>query len=154
MTLPREARVGIEDAEASQYLLGRLAKMIEDVHVLAYEPHVARDGQPRSRKQTWYLDDVGLREAKDALRALLHQHSQSGLKAIRMTLEAHVASFDSLFSGPGADSTMRGTLLGDERGNGAQKELTARIQNQAKQKTLGLYVPERSEPQPKRVPGA
>lgn len=154
MTLPREARVCLDDLEAITYLAGRLKKLFADVHVLAYEPHVAGDGQPRSRKQTWYLDEVGLQEAKDALRAVMHQHSSSGVKAVRSTLEAHVASFDALFSGPGADSTLRGTLLGDERGNGAQKELTARIQNQAKQKTLGLYVPERSEPQPKRVPGA
>lgn len=154
-TLPRDLRVTIADLEQIAYRAQRLAKLLPDLHVVAYERQVTGDDPPvRTSRLGWSLDEVGRAEAKDALRLLMAERTAYGAKAIGSALAEHLARVQSLFSGPGADQTLRGTLLGDERGNGAQRELTDAIKAQQRRGERGEYTPARAEPQPKRVPGA
>lgn len=152
MTPPREIRVALDDLRDIVHYAERLAKLLPDLHVLAYDRPVTSEAV-RSSRSAWYLDEQGSPPAKDALRAVTAERGQAGVKAARAVLAVHVATIEALFRGPGADTTLRGTLLGDEEGNGAQRELTEALKAQAKREAAGEYTPARSEPQQKRVPG-
>lgn len=151
-TLPRDVRVTLKDLDDIVHRAQSLAKILPDLHVLAYERQVS--GEPvRATRSVWYLDEQGLGAAKDALRELMAERGSSSAKALAGALAEHLERCQSLFRGPGADTSLRGTLLGDDRGNGAQRELTEALKAQQRRGERGEYAPSRSEPQPKRVPG-
>ncbi len=154
-TLPRDVRVTLADLADIEHRAQMLAKILPDLHVLAYEQQNTSDEPAvRTSRSTWYLDEQGQDAAKVALRALMAERGNAGAKALAGVLAEHLERVQSLFRGPGADMTLRGTLLGDERGNGAQRELIEALKAQERRTARGEYTPARSEPQPKRVPGA
>lgn len=154
-TLPRDVRAARDDLEDIAYKALRLAKELPDLHVLAYERQVTGDDPHVATSRIGYsLDDVGKAAARDALRAITGEHNAYGAAAIRKALTAHLARVQGFFGGEGADQSLRGTLLGDESGGGAQRELTELLKARERREASGQYTPARTEPQPKRVPGA
>lgn len=149
-SLPRNIEVTIRDLREVEHRARVLARLLPDLHVLAYERQV-HDDAGRSQRSEWYLDEQGIERAKVVLRAITDERSSRGAKGIVGVLTEHLAAVNALFSGPGADNTLRGTLLGDDKGHGAQKELTEALKAQERRTERGEYTPARTEPQQRRV---
>lgn len=114
---------------------------------VAYERQVTDGEKVSASRQTWHLDEVGVAEAKKLYRDL-----KSACDRFSAAVEITAREIVNLLStGPGADLTLRGTLLGDEHGNGAQAELNRLVRNQHQRAERGEFTPPSDTEQP-RVP--
>lgn len=123
----------------------KLRADLVDLEESAWTQSVGEQPERRSRKMGWALTDVGDPRAKQALREL------------DRTAAAFLASAQqarNLFvGGSGADTSLRGTLLGGEDGSGAESEMERLRAAQRRRREAGIYTPASTEPQP-NVPGA
>lgn len=153
--VPREVRETVKLLGHVASAATALAGVIEDLHVLAYDraSSGAEDAGRISRGgATWYLDEVGQAEAKVALRALTGARSRHGAVELERAMRVHYERVFALFSGPGADESLRGTILGDDCGAGAQAELTQALKARQRRRERGEYSPtENDELQRRRV---
>lgn len=134
----------------------QLARVLEDVYVLAYDQPATGESSGRTRRLAWYLDEQGLAKAKEALADLANP--RTGVPAVDGQLGALASEVFKLFRGPREDSSLRGTLLGeidprtgDVVPGSAKKELDQALEAKRRRDERGEYSPARGEPQP-RVP--
>ncbi len=116
-----------------------------DLQESAFSQAVGERPERSSKKLGWAHVDTGDPRAKQALRELDHAAAEM-LRVCR-------AARNLFVGGSGANTALRGTLLGSEDGSGAEAELQASLAAQRRRNGRGEYVPNRSEPQP-NVPGA
>lgn len=122
----------------------KLRADLVDLEESAWSQSVGEQQERRGRKQGWALTDVGDPRAKLALREL-DQAAAAYLAAARKTTNLFLG-------GPGANSALRGTLLGSEDGSGAEAEHRRLLDAQNRRRGRGEYVPTATERQPP-VPG-
>jgi hypothetical protein len=145
-----EAKKLAKTLERTARLSQDVAQEMVTIESLAYESRVGDRTERRSKRPAGgYLTDTGDRRFKDGMKAL-ETHALELAKASTDMLKL-------LRSGPGSDSTVKGTLLGDpETGAGAQQELCRLVRKRQdrveRAHMTGEHVDHRSEAQPK-VPG-
>lgn len=145
------APVDVGDLERRLTAVATLARHVvphlADLGGIAYEQAVGerQEGGRASKLAGHAHVDTGDRRAKQALADLEH--------AVVVLGRALDDAQKLVTSGPGADETLRGTLLGNERGDHAQAELGRLRKAQGRRRARGEYVPVSIVDQPD-VPGA
>lgn len=125
---------------AAQALLASLGPHLVDLHGLAYERHVGeRLEGGKTAHDGHALTTVGDRRAKEALELLDNA---------TVVVGRAVDACRNLMAGPGADDTLRGTLLGRSGGHHAAAELGQLRKAQSRRRERGEYVPVALEAQP------
>lgn len=136
--------------ESIQHRAEALAGQLEDLHVLAYDQPRGDNAGRGAPRQQWYLDELGQRRAKDALR-----HLERTVMRLDSDLgKLHAEVFGIVTEGEPADASLRGTLLGalDAQGalipGSAKQELERAVAAQRRRAARGEYQPARVERQP------
>lgn len=144
--MSKDAEKLVATLARTRAVVAKTEKEMATIESLAFESHVG-DRQTRRAKRPdgGSLVDTGDRRFKAAL-------DQLQAKALDLATSA-TDVLKLLRSGPMADSSLRGTLLGDEvSGDGAQRELARLVRKQKERARRREYTPYRVEPQPK-APG-
>lgn len=116
-----------------------------DLEESAWTQSVGEQPERRSRKMGWALTDVGDPRAKHALREL-DRTAASFLASAQQARNLFVG-------GSGANTGLRGTLLGAEDGSGAEREMQDILAAKRRRRERGESLHASTEPQP-NVPGA
>ena len=142
------ARSDLERLRRTLALLPRRAEVadraLDALHSLAYDRGSSGAEPVSASRQAWYLDEVGSAKAKRLLRDLIRDVDRV-VTAFDRTVEELA---DLVNGGPGPDATLRGTLLGDDDGHGADAELRAALKAQARRRGRGEFTPAPTERQP------
>lgn len=125
VTTDRDLAKSLADLEG---VLARVHRLdFAALHSLAYSRHTGGDGTRRKGEvsDAW----VGDQRAKDVLRSLTDAVVHAA-KAI----DSHRVAGQRILDAGEKDDSLRGTLLGDERGNGAKAEMGRHLKNQRKRR--------------------
>lgn len=128
-----------------------VAKLLETLYSLAYDRGGKGDDVVvRTSRGEWYLDEVGSQRAKRMLTDLMRATEH----AVREFEAATASAMNMLTEGPGADVSLRGTLLSEVDDDGqvvpgsAKRALDDAVEARRRRRDRGEFSPEPSEKQP------
>lgn len=115
-----------------------LAGYVEDLDFIAHERAAGERSEGRSKRQHYYLDNIGEEQAKRALDMLTNgvkTRDTSGrlnallpaISIVATQMSTRRAAVFALFSGPGADTSMRGTTI-------SKRDFDEQLANQQKRR--------------------
>jgi hypothetical protein len=158
--VPRELNPVLEALESIKETAPLISRAINDVSVLAYDRPVMDNAGVRSGRSDPNLDQWGSAQAKDVLRRLTDKHH--GVLRLEQDLTALHSAVYGLFTGEGADETLRGTTLGEmetnpkspnygrwKQGESPRQQMDKVLKAAKRRAERGEYTPARTEEQPK-----